>query len=133
VAEVIAQYNQVYRGMNLVPAEKWPGSGTVRAVPISDGVQGKVITRVFQTRLNLIQDILLLDKGRSEGVALGDIFEIRRNPQQLPGAADVTPELICRVQVVHVRDHTASGKIVWLGAGSVPDGSPARQVAKLPS
>lgn len=133
VAEVIAQYNQLYRGMNLLPAEKFPGSGTTRAVPISDGVEGKVITRVQQTRLNLIQDVLLLDKGRADGVALGDIFEIRRKVQTLPGAADVTPELICRVQVVHVREHTASGKIVWLGSGSVPDGSPARQVAKLPS
>jgi nucleoid-associated protein YgaU len=133
VAEVIAQYNQLYRGMNLLPAEKFPGSGTTRAVPISDGVEGKVITRVFQTRLNLIQDVLLLDKGRADGVALGDLFEIRRRVEVLPGAADVTPELICRVQVVHVREHTASGKIVWLGAGSVPDGSPARQVAKLPS
>lgn len=133
VAEVIAQYNQVYRGMNVLPAEKFPGSGTTRAVPISDGVEGKVITRVFQTRLNLIQDVLLLDKGRSEGVALGDIFEIRRSIVVHPDAADTTPELICRVQIVHVRDHTASGKIVWLGAGSVPDGAPARQVAKLPS
>jgi LysM repeat protein len=133
VAEVIAQYNQLYRGMNLLPAEKFPGSGTTRAVPISDGVEGNVITRVQQTRLNLIQDVLLLNKGRADGVALGDIFEIRRQVEVLSGAADVTPELICRVQVVHVREHTASGKIVWLGSGSVPDGSPARQVAKLPS
>ncbi|HKV73556.1 MAG TPA: LysM peptidoglycan-binding domain-containing protein [Gemmatimonadales bacterium] len=132
-AEVIAQYNQLYRGMSMLPAEKFPGSGNSRAVPISDGVQATVITRVFQNRLNLIQDVLLLDKGRTDGVALGDIFEIRRKVVQHPDAADTTPELICRVQIVHLRDHTASGKIVWLGAGTVPDGSPARQVAKLPS
>lgn len=133
VAEIVAQYNEVYRGMNVLPAEKFPGSGTSRAVPISDGIAGKVLTRVNRTRLNLTQDVLILDKGRSDGVALGDIFEIRRTVVSHPDAADTAPDVIARLQVVHVKDHTASGKIVWLGTGSVPDGAPARQVAKLPS
>jgi hypothetical protein len=102
-------------------------------VPISDGVTGKVLARVNRSRLNLTQDVLILDKGRSDGVALGDIFEVRRAVVSHADAADTTPEVIARLQVVHVKDHTASGKIVWLGSGDVPDGAAARQIAKLPS
>lgn len=132
-AEIVAQFGEIYRGMNLIPAEKFPGSGSARAVPISDGVSSKIVARVNLTRLNLTQDVLILDKGRTDGVALGDIFEVRRDVISSPDAANTTPEVIARLQVVHVKDHTASGKIVWLGTGSVPDGAPARQVAKLPS
>jgi len=133
VVEVIQQYNPIYRGMVTLPADHFTPSGHVRAVPISDGVQGTVIAQRNPSRLTELQGILFIDKGRVNGVARGDIFEVRREPEALRNGPNVTPQVIARIQIVRVRDKTASGKVVWLGTGIVRPGSSAHQVAKLPS
>ena len=133
VAEVIQQYWPIYRGMSVLPADHFTGVGHVRAVPISDGVDATVIAQRSPARLTELQGILFIDKGKTAGVARGDIFEIQRRPRPMPNGPNVTPEVIARIQIVRVRDKTATGKVVWLGTGIVRVGSSAHQVAKLPS
>jgi hypothetical protein len=133
VVEVIQQYNAIYRGMSTLPAEHFTPVGHVRAVPISDGVEGTVVAQRNPARLTELQGFLFIDKGKVNGVARGDIFEIRRRARQMPEGPNVTPEVIARIQIVRVRDKTATGKVIWLGTGIVRVGSSAHQVAKLPS
>ena len=79
LAEVIAAYGPVRDQQRVLPAEKFNDPGNVRPVPISDGVHGTVHRRTATSQpLTGPQDVIFLDKGRKDGVALGDLFELRR-------------------------------------------------------
>ncbi|HXW97097.1 MAG TPA: LysM peptidoglycan-binding domain-containing protein [Gemmatimonadales bacterium] len=133
LAEVVASYGPVRDQQRALPAEKFTDPGNVRPVPISDGVRGSVVGQRDQQPLTGPQDVVFLDKGRKDGVALGDLFELRQQPRERPGAATVVNEVMATVQVVHVSDRSATARVVSLIHPDIPAGTEARQVAKLPS
>lgn len=133
-AEVIAIYGPMRAGHSTLPVEQFPDPGEVRPVPISDGVEAAIIESRDQQVLKGPQDVVFINKGRSDGVAVGDLFEIRRLPERRPeGGAMTVPEVMGVLQVVHVRDKTATTRVLSVVAPYVPSGTAARQVAKLPS
>jgi len=79
------------------------------------------------------QMVVFLDKGREDGVAPGDLFEIRRRAQRLPDGRQLINDVMATLQVVHVRDHSATGRLLNVLSPDIPPGTDARQVAKLPS
>jgi len=132
-AEVIAVYAPVHDHQSVIPAEKFVDPGHVRPVPISDGLQAHVIGNRDQEPLTGLQDVVFLDKGRRDGVALGDVFELKQTPRARPGAASVIAETMANVQVVHVGDHTSTARVISVYQPDIPAGTEARQVAKLPT
>jgi nucleoid-associated protein YgaU len=133
LTEVIAAYAPIRDHQSALPAEKFNDPGHVRPVPISDGVNAKVLALRDAQPLTGPQAVLFIDKGRKDGVALGDIFELRQTPRERPGAASVVSEVMATVQVVHVGDHTATTRVISVVQPDVIAGTEARQVAKLPS
>lgn len=133
LVEVIAAYAPIRDHQSVLPAEKFNDPGHVRPVPISDGVRGTVLAHRDGEPLTGPQAVLFLDKGRKDGVALGDMFELRQTPRERPGAATVVSEAMATVQVVHVGDHTATTRVVSVVHPDIIPGTEARQVAKLPS
>jgi nucleoid-associated protein YgaU len=132
-AEVIAIYGAMQTGQSTLPVEQFPDPGEVRPVPISDGVEAAIIESRDEQILKGPQDVVFINKGRSDGVAVGDLFEIRRSPEARPDGAMTVPEVMGVLQVVHVRDKTATTRVLNVMAPNVPSGTGARQVAKLPS
>jgi hypothetical protein len=116
-----------------IPVEQYPDPGEVRPVPISDGVEAAIIQSRDQQVLKGPQDVVFINKGRSDGVAVGDLFEIRRVPEVREEGAMTVPEVMGVLQVVHVRDKTATTRVLNVNAPNVPPGTPTRQFAKLPS
>ena len=133
LAEVLSIYGPIRNGQQVLPAERFVDPGNVRAVPISDGVRGKVIAQRDQQPLTGPQDVLFLNRGRTDGVALGDIFELRQRPRNRPEAAAIIDEPMATVQVVHVSERTSTARVVRVTQPDVSAGTEARQVAKLPS
>ena len=78
------------------------------------------------------QMVVFLDKGRGAGVAPGDLFEIRRRPERLDDGTVRVDEVMATLQVVHVREHTATARVLNVVSPDIPAGTEARQVAKLP-
>jgi LysM repeat protein len=132
-AEVIAIYGSIRTGQVTLPVEQFPDPGEVRPVPISDGVEAAIIESRDQQVLKGPQDVVFISKGRSDGVAVGDLFEIRRTPEARPDGAMTIPEVMGVLQVVHVRDRSATTRVLSVVAPHVPSGTATRQVAKLPS
>lgn len=132
-AEVIAIYGAIQTGQNTLPVEQFPDPGEVRPVPISDGVEAAIIESRDQQILKGPQDVVFINKGRSDGVAVGDLFEVRRTPETRPEGAMTVPEVMGLLQVVHVRDKTATTRVLTVSSPNVEPGTAARQVAKLPS
>jgi len=133
LGEVIATYGPMRDQQRVLPAEKFTDPGNVRPVPISDGVNGRLLAHRDQQPLTGPQDVVFLDRGRRDGVALGDLFELRQEPRDRRGAAAVIDDIMATVQVVHVGERTSTARVVRVVQPDIPAGTEARQVAKLPS
>jgi LysM repeat protein len=133
VAELVATYGPVRQGQRVLPAEKFTPSGDAHAVPVNDGVQATFIGGAGRQDLKAPQMVVVLDKGRRDGVAPGDLFEIRRHPERLPDGRQLVNDVMATVQVVHVREHTATGRVLNVLSPDIAPGTEARQIARLPS
>ncbi len=133
LAVVIAAYAPIRDHQVVLPAERFVDPGNVRPVPISDGIRAHLVGSRDRQPLTGPQDVLFLDKGRADGVGLGDLFELHQRPRARAGMATVTDDLMATVQVVHLGEHTATVRVVTVAQPDIPLGTEARQVAKLPS
>ena len=133
VANVVATYGAIRNGQRVLPAEKFTPSGDAHAVPVTEGVRATFIGGPGRQDLKAPQMVVFLNKGREDGVAPGDLFEIRRRAERLPDGRQLINEVMATLQVVHVRDHTSTGRLINILSPDIPAGTDARQVAKLPS
>lgn len=76
--------------------------------------------------------VVFIDKGREHGVAPGDLFEVRRRPARLSDGTVRVNELMATLQIVHVRDRTATAIVLTVVSPDIAPGSDVVQVAKLP-
>ncbi len=130
---VVSVYGPIRSGQRVVPAEKFVDGGTIRAQPVANGVEGELLGQRETRELKHPQDFLFINRGTKDGVARGDLFEIRRDAGPRDGAADNVDELMATVQVVHVRERSATVKVLNVVSPDIPPGTRVKQVAKLPS
>jgi LysM repeat protein len=133
VASVIAVYGPIRQGQRVMPAEKFTPSGNARAVPVSEGVTARLLGGPTRQDIKAPQMVVFIDKGRQDGVAPGDLFEAHRQPGRLNDGAQRVDELMATMQVVHVRDHSATARLLSVMSPDMGAGTQVRQVAKLPS
>lgn len=133
VGTVVATYGPIRNGQRVLPAEKFTPSGESHAVPVSEGVQATFLGGTGRQDLKAPQMVVFLNKGREDGVAAGDLFEIRRRAERLADGRQLINDVMATLQVVHVRDHTATARLINILSPDIPPGTGARQVAKLPS
>jgi LysM repeat protein len=133
IAQVVGLFGEMQEGQVTLPVEKFSDPGAVQAVPVTNGVAAKVVGWPGRVDLKEAQSVLFIDKGRDDGVAPGDVFEVRRTPKRTSDGKVRIDDLMATIQIVHVRDHTATGKVVNVLSPDLPAGTEARQVAKLPS
>jgi LysM repeat protein len=132
-AIVIHQYQRIENGQVALPLERFVPAGSARAVPVADGIDAKVVQARSKNVLTEQQTILFLDKGRADGVAPGDIFELWRTPEERWDAAATVAEPMARLQIVRVGDRSSSALVVRVISADIKPGTTAKQVAKLPN
>jgi LysM repeat protein len=133
IASVDATYGPIRSGQRVLPAEKFTPSGTEHAVAVSDGVRARLLGGPGRQEMKAPQMVVFLDKGRADGVAAGDLFELRRRAERLDDGHQRINELMGTLQIVHVREHSSTARIMNVVSPDIPPGTDARQVAKLPS
>jgi hypothetical protein len=133
VADLVAMYGAIRNGQRVLPAEKFTPAGEAHAVPVTDGVHATFLGGNGRQDLKAPQMVVFLDKGRRDGVAPGDLFEIRRRAERLPDGRQLTNDVMATLQVVHVRERTATARLINILSPDIPPGTEARQIAKLPS
>lgn len=133
VASIIATYGPIRNGQHVLPAEKFTPPGESHAVPVTEGVHATFLGGNGRQDMKAPQMVVFLDKGREDGVAPGDLFEIRRRAERLPDGRQLINDVMATLQIVHVRDHTATGRLLNILSPDIPPGTDALQVAKLPS
>jgi hypothetical protein len=133
LADIVATYGPIRNGQRVLPTESFSSGSGARAVAVSDGVRGALLGGRGRQDLKEPQMVVFLDKGREQGVAPGDLFEVRRRPQRLSDGTVRVNEVMATLQVVHVRDRTATALVLNVISPDIPPGTDVLQVAKLPS
>jgi hypothetical protein len=132
LASVIAVYGPIRSGQSVLPLEKFGEPGSAKAAPVSDGVHATLLGGSGRQDLKVPQMVVFLDKGRQDGVAPGDLFEVRRQPERLSDGTIRIDEVMATLQVVHVRERSATARLLNIMSPDIAPGTEARQVAKLP-
>ena len=132
IAEIVAIFRTVRRGQSLAPLPGFADPGRTESKPVTGGIQGRVLMVREPHELRVPQQILFIDVGQQDGVALGDVFEARGTPGSgTDSGLQPVDELMATLKVVHVRDRTAAVKVVSVTAPHLAAGTRVVQVAKL--
>jgi hypothetical protein len=133
VGDVVAVFATIREGQSVLPSERFADPGAVKYQAVSGGLEGHILVSRDVHELRHPQQVLFIDIGKSAGVTAGDLFEARRTPgPQTKAAADAVEEVMATLQVIHVRDRTATVKVINVISPDVPIGTRIKQVAKLP-
>lgn len=129
---VIQQYGQLSPGSKVLLAEKYVDRPGVRAAPVADGTEGTVINWRDNDVLRGVGDVAFIDKGKSDGMAIGDVIEVHRSGTINDNVPIVVPDVVARMQVTHVGDKTATTRITWVSHPDISAGTRWKLVARLP-
>ncbi len=130
LAEVVMQFSRVVDGQVTIPLEPFHDPGFTTPVPVDNGLTAKIIAPRDIHPVPNQQNIMFIDAGRAQGVALGDLFEVW---EPLSAARGETQQAVALLQVVHVRERSASGFIVQIYQPGIETGQPVRLIRKMPS
>jgi len=132
IAEVTDAYARVYQGLLVLPLEPFPDPGTVRPVAVEDGITAHVIARRNRDPLAGPQSVVFLDRGRDDGLDLGDLFAFVRPGSDPNEMGDGGEQYMGAAMVVYLRDRTASLMIVAVEQPDIRPGTLARLIRKMP-
>ena len=133
IGSVVSVYNAVRSGQFVLPVEKFVEGGTMRAQPVEKPVTGVVLAQRDPRELKHPANFLFISVGKKDGVSRGDLFQVRRDTERRDSGVESADEPMAVMQVVHVREHSATVKIINVMSPDIRPGTRVKQVAKLPS
>lgn len=131
LAQVIMQFGRIRGGCVALPLEPFKDAGLVQPAAVEQGLEGRVISLRDRHVLASSQQVVFLDKGRAEGVTMGDVFEAFRPASGEVGAR--SEEVRVHLLIVHTREHSASALVIGMSNPSLTPDMPVRLIKKMPS
>jgi hypothetical protein len=131
LTEVVAQYGRIHEGHVAMPLEPFRDPGQVRPTPVAGGLKGKLLRARDPHPIAGAQQFFFIDKGRRDGVTVGDIFEIYKPAEDYAGGA--SEEVRAVLMIVHTRDRSATGLVLQISNPALDNGLPVRLIKKMPS
>jgi LysM repeat protein len=131
LAHVVAQYGRIHDGQLALPLEPFRDPGQVRPTPVEKGMTGRLVEPRDPHPIAGAQQYFFIDKGRRDGIALGDVFEVVKPAAGYVGSA--SEEVRAVLMIVHTRDRSATGLLLQINHPSLDRGLPVRLIKKMPS
>ena len=131
LSEVVAQFARIHEGHVAMPLEPFRDPGQVRPTPVEKGLTGKLLGPRDPHSIAGAQQFYFIDKGRRDGVTIGDVFEVYKPAQGFAGAA--SEEVRAVMMIVHTRERSATGLLLQISNPALDQGLPVRLVKKMPS
>jgi plastocyanin len=131
LARVIMQFGRIRDGRLSLPLEPFKNPGEVRPTPVQQGLTGRILASRDERSIAGPQQFFFIDKGRSDGVVPGDVFEVYR-----PATGEVgspSEEVRAILMIVHTREHSATGLVLQIMHPGLDPGTPVRLIKKMPS
>ncbi|MBI3081500.1 MAG: LysM peptidoglycan-binding domain-containing protein, partial [Gemmatimonadetes bacterium] len=123
LADVVMQFHRVVDGQVAIPLEPFRDPGLTTPVPVENGLTASVIEMRDIHPVPNQQNIVFIDAGRAQGVVLGDLFVVLEPPD---AAQAQVQEATALLQIVHVRDRSASGFILQVYQPGIQPSQPVR-------
>ena len=131
LAQVLAQFDRIHENQLAMPLEPFRDPGQVRPTPVEQGLTGKLVAPRDPHPIAGAQQYFFIDKGRRDGVTLGDVFEVVKPAQGYAGSA--SEEVRAVMMIVHTREKSATGLLLQITNPSLDRGLPVRLIKKMPS
>jgi hypothetical protein len=131
LARVVAQFGRIRDGQLAMPLEPFHDPGQVRPTPVQQGLVGKLLEARDPHEIAGAQQFFFIDKGRSEGVTPGDVFEVYKPAQNVLGTGSEETRAV--MMIVHTREHSSTGLLLQIMHPGLDRGLPVRLVRKMPS
>jgi hypothetical protein len=131
LAQVVAQFDRIHENQLAMPLEPFRDPGQVRPTPVEQGLTGKLLEPRDPHPIAGAQQYFFIDKGRRDGVTLGDVFEAVKPAQGYAGSA--SEEVRAVIMIVHTREKSATGLLLQITNPSLDRGLPVRLIKKMPS
>jgi hypothetical protein len=128
---IIAQYNALHPRSRVIAAEKYTPRPGVRAQPLADGIEGTIIGWRSTDVLHGVGDVGFLDRGKNDGMQVGDVLEAYRTRAR-ESTPVMVPEIVARLQVVHVGERTSTFRITWVAYPDIVTETRWKLVGRLP-
>ena len=131
LSQVVVQFARIHEGHVAMPLEPFRDPGQVRPTPVAQGLTGRLLGPRDPHPIAGAQQFYFIDKGRRDGVTIGDIFEVYKPAQGFAGAA--SEEVRAVMMIVHIRERSATGLLLQISNPALEQGLPVRLVKKMPS
>jgi LysM domain-containing protein len=131
LAVVVAQYDRVHENQLALPLEPFRDPGQVRPTPVEQGLKGKLLEPRDPHAIAGAQQYFFIDKGRRDGVTLGDVFEVYKPAEGYAGSG--SEEVRAVMMIVHTRERSATGLLLQISHPTLERGLPVRLIKKMPS
>jgi len=131
LARVVGQYERVHDGQLAMPLEPFRDPGQVRPTPVEKGMLAKLLEARDLHPIAGAQQYFFIDKGRRDGVALGDVFEVYKPAEGYLGSA--SEEIRAVMMIVHTRERSSTGLLIQITHPGLDVGLPVRLIKKMPS
>lgn len=131
-ATVVKLFDTMDGGQEVLRIAPFVNNSNVRAMPISGGVEARIVGMRDRRVVPQIQDVFFFDKGANDGLRIGDIVELYQvhHDAEHGGTSEEKQGLAI---VVNTRNRTSTAVIVDLNSGNVGPQSQVRQVRRMPS
>ncbi len=131
-AVITETYDRVMVGDQVKEVDPFEFEPGVFAEPIAAGPSGETVAMLDLQRVPSEEDILFVDVGRSQGVAIGDEFEFFAGTRRKEGLR-LPEEHIATGRVIRVTEETATVRVIEMRHPTIDVGVPVRLVRKIPS
>ena len=131
LAEVVTQFDRIHEGQLAMALEPFRNPGEVRPTPVEKGMTGRLLAPRDPHSIAGAQQYYFIDKGRRDGVSLGDVFEVFQPARGYAGAA--SEEVRAVMMIVHTREKSATGLLIQIVNPAIDRGMPVRLIKKMPS
>jgi Fe2+ transport system protein FeoA len=129
VARVVSQFDRITDRRVALPLEPFSDPGGVVPLPIDNGTRGQILDIRDRHAVPGQLNVVFVSLGKGDGLVPGDLLEvIRENPEQ-----GRPPVQVAVLQIVHVRNRSASGLITRINDLGVTPGATVRLIRKMPS
>jgi hypothetical protein len=131
LAEVVAQFDRVHENQLAMALEPFRNPGEIRPTPVEQGMTGRLLAARDPHAIAGAQQYYFIDKGRRDGVSIGDVFEVFKPAQGYAGSA--SEEVRAVMMIVHTREKSATGLLLQINNPALERGMPVRLIKKMPS
>lgn len=132
-AVVTHLYDRVLLGDQVAFAQPFEERPGVKPEPVESGPAGELVAFLDRQPLVSVEDYAFVDVGRTQGVTVGDEFEVYLEERRSSEGLRLPEEHVAVGRVVRVTERTSTLRLFRMRHPAIEVGLPVRLVRKMPS